>query len=294
MDWLKFPTLNSLRAFSVLAETNSYTMAAVRLNVTHAAVSQQVKALEDHLGATLVVREGRGIRLTDDGAVLAQALEVGFATIEQGVNRLLQATVERPVQITMSPAFAVEWLMPKVMEFQYANPGITLMLNPTSELVELKPGGIDVAIRYRDRRRPQPDVPAVLISDMIVIGAPSLLAGRELGDPASLVELPWLQELGTNEVADWFTYHGVVPDRPLTVNHMPGNLIMDGVRRGDGITYTARAFFREELETGKVVELYSEPVFGVYFIETAPSPMRPAVRVFLDWLMSKAETVSAD
>ena len=269
-------------------------MAAVRLNVTHAAVSQQVKALEDHLGATLVVREGRGIRLTDDGAVLAQALEVGFATIEQGVNRLLQATVERPVQITMSPAFAVEWLMPKVMEFQYANPGITLMLNPTSELVELKPGGIDVAIRYRDRRRPQPDVPAVLISDMIVIGAPSLLAGRELGDPASLVELPWLQELGTNEVADWFTYHGVVPDRPLTVNHMPGNLIMDGVRRGDGITYTARAFFREELETGKVVELYSEPVFGVYFIETAPSPMRPAVRVFLDWLMSKAETVSAD
>ena len=75
---------------------------------------------------------------------------------------------------------------------------------------------------------------------------------------------------------------------------MPGNLIMDGVRRGDGITYTARAFFREDLDTGKVAELYSEPVFGVYYVETAPAPVRPAVRTFLDWLMSKAETVSAD
>jgi LysR family glycine cleavage system transcriptional activator len=114
-----------------------------------------------------------------------------------------------------------------------------------------------------------------------------------LQDPASLTDLPWLQELGTNEAAEWFTYHGVVPDRPLTVNHMPGNLIMDAVRRGDGITYTARAFFRDDLEVGKVVELFSEPLFGVYFVETLPRPMRPAVRTFLDWLMSKAETVSA-
>jgi LysR family glycine cleavage system transcriptional activator len=68
---------------------------------------------------------------------------------------------------------------------------------------------------------------------------------------------------------------------------------MDAVRRGDGITYTARAFFRDDLEVGKVVELFSEPFFGVYFVETLPRPMRPAVRTFLDWLMSKAETVSA-
>jgi LysR family glycine cleavage system transcriptional activator len=293
MDWLKLPPLNSLRAFSVVAENSSYTLAADRLNVTHAAVSQQVKALENRLGVVLVTRTGRGIELTNEGALLARDLDIGFATIGRGVERLSEGAENRPVQVTMSPAFAVEWLMPRIMEFQYDNPDITLMLNPTSEVVELKPGGIDVAIRYRDRRRPQPNVKPVLISDMIVIGTPSLVGGRDLQDPASLTDLPWLQELGTNEAAEWFTYHGVVPDRPLTVNHMPGNLIMDAVRRGDGITFTARAFFRDDLEVGKVVELFSEPFFGVYYVETLPRPMRPAVRTFLDWLMSKAETVSA-
>ncbi|WP_428642434.1 LysR family transcriptional regulator [Roseibium sp.] len=292
MDWLRLPPLNSLRAFSVLAETGSYTAAAERLNVTHAAVSQQIKTLEGRLGVSLVIRDGRGIRMTEDGAALARDVGIGFSAIGRGVERLIESSVERPVQVTMSPAFATEWLMPKVMDFQYAHPGITLMLNPTSEVVELKPGGIDVAVRYRDRRRPQPETPALLISDMIVIGAPSLLAGRDFRTPASLMELPWLQELGTNEVADWFTCHGVVPDKPLTVHHMPGNLIMEGVRRGDGITYTSRAFFKEDLASGRVVELFSEPVFGVYYVETAQDPMRPAVRIFVEWLLSRAETVS--
>jgi DNA-binding transcriptional LysR family regulator len=293
MDWLKLPPLNSLRAFSAVAETGSYNLAADQLNVTHAAVSQQVKSLEKRLGVALVMRTGRRIQLTDEGVLLARELGIGFAAIERGVERLSKNAADRPVQITMSPAFAVEWLMPRIAEFQHENPEITLLLNPTSEVVELKPGGFDVAIRYRDRRRLHRDVEPVLISDMIVIGAPSLLGGQDLRDPASLVDLPWLQELGTNEAAEWFTYHGVVPDRPLTVNHMPGNLIMEAVRRGDGITYTARAFFRDDLEAGKVVELFSEPLFGVYYIQTPQEQRRPAVKTFLDWLMSKAETVSA-
>jgi LysR family glycine cleavage system transcriptional activator len=293
MDWLRFPPLNSLRAFSAVAETGSYTLAADRLNVTHAAVSQQAKALEKRLGVSLVMRTGRGIQLTSEGALFARELETGFATIGRGVERLSEDAANRPVQVTMSPAFAVEWLMPRIAEFQHENPKIMLMLNPTSEIVELKPGGIDVAIRYRDQRRPGRDVEAVLISDMIVIGTPSLVGGRDLRDPASLVDLPWLQELGTNEAAEWFTYHGLVPERPLTVHHMPGNLIMDAVRRGDGITYTARAFFKNDLEAGKVVELFSEHLFGMYYIQTLQEHLRPAVKTFLGWLMSKAEIVSA-
>ena len=294
MDWLRLPPLNSLRAFSALAETSSYTRAAERLNVTHAAVSQQIRSLEERLGLPLVKREGRGIRLTNEGLALAAALEDGFSAIEQGILRLQETSAERPVQVTMSPAFAVEWLMPRIMEFQNANPDITLLLNPTGKVVELKQGGIDVAIRYRDRRRPNASVQPVLVTDMIIIGAPSLVAGRDLSKPEFLVDMPWLQELGTNEALDWLRYRGVVPDRPLTINHMPGNLIMDAVRRGEGITYTARAFFEKDLETGRVVDLFSEPAFGQYFLATTPGPMKPDVRTFIDWLLSKVETVEED
>lgn len=292
MNWLKVPPLNSLRAFSALAETGRYSLAADRLNVTRAAVSQQVKLLERHLGVPLVTRIGRSIELTSHGALLARELDVGFAIIARGIERISEDAANRPVQVTMSPAFAVEWLLPKIAEFQQENPDITLMLNPTSEVIDLKRGSIDVAIRYRDRRRIERDFEPLLITDMIVIGAPSLLKGREVRDSASLAQLPWLQELGTNEAAEWFTFHGVVPDRPLTVNHMPGNLIMNAVRRGDGVTYTARAFFREDLAAGTVVELFSEPRFGFYLIETPDEERRPAVKTFLRWLKSKAETVT--
>ena len=68
---------------------------------------------------------------------------------------------------------------------------------------------------------------------------------------------------------------------------------MGAVRRGDGITYTARAFFKEDLAAKRVVELFSEPLFGVYYIEISPNHWRPAVKLFVDWLLSKAETVTA-
>jgi len=294
MDWLKLPPLNSLRAFSAVAETGSFTLAADKLNVTHAAVSQQVKLLESRLGVPLVAREGRGIALTEDGRQLASNLDAGFSLIERGVERLLLDKAEQPVQVTMSPAFAVEWLLPRLDQFQRAHREITLLLNPTSELVDPAPGGPDVAIRYRDKRRPIEDVPTVLITDMIIIGAPQLVAGRTVNTPESLVDLPWLQELGTNEVADWLRYHGVVPKSPLNITHMPGNLIMNAVRRGDGITYSARAFFQEDIAAGSIVVLFSEPMFGLYYVETQSSPNRPAVRTFVDWLLANAETVHSE
>ena len=293
MDWSHIPSLNSLRAFSALAETNSYSKAGQKLNVTHAAVRQQAKALEEHLGISLALRHGRGIRLTPEGVALARDLDDAFRTIQRGIEALMGADVSRSVQITTSPAFAVEWLMPRISEFQHRHPEITLMLNPTADVIELKPGGIDVAVRYRDRRRVEDDVTTVLVSDMIVIGANSLLGDRKFKDLSSLVDMPWLQELNTNEVAEWFSRRGLTLNRPLIISQMPGNLIMHAVRRGDGITYTARAFFQDDIEAGRMRVLHSEPETGMYCIETNPGPSRPSVRTFLSWLHSKAETVTA-
>ena len=87
MNWSKIPSLNGLRAFYTVADTGSYTQAAKRLNVTHAAVNQQVKSLEARLDTQLVVRKGRGITLTDEGATLAADLRVGFFAIHQGVEK---------------------------------------------------------------------------------------------------------------------------------------------------------------------------------------------------------------
>jgi LysR family glycine cleavage system transcriptional activator len=289
MDWLQLPSLNSLRAFSALAETGRYSKAAASLNVTRAAVRQQVKALEAYLGTSLVIRRGRGTSLTPEGKLLAQELDVGFRTIQAAVEKLKGVDASRPVQITTSPAFAVEWLMPRIMEFQQQHPEITLMLNPTADVIELEPGGIDVAVRYCHREAAHKDVTPLLVSDMVVVGSASLLERSSLKTPRSLIELPWLQELGTNEVADWFKRRAVVLDRPLIISQMPGNLIMQAVRRGNGITYTARAFFEDDIRAGSIKVLHSEPASGVYYIETNHGTLRGSVRKFLAWLQTKAE-----
>ena len=95
MDWSDLPPLNSLRAFCAVAETGSYAAAGARLNVTQAAVSQQVKSLEAHLDVSLAVREGRGIRLTPEGLALARDLGAGFAAMRRGVESLTVSTAAR-------------------------------------------------------------------------------------------------------------------------------------------------------------------------------------------------------
>ncbi|MFP6742309.1 MAG: LysR family transcriptional regulator [Alphaproteobacteria bacterium] len=284
------PSLNSLRAFAMVVETGSYTRAGAALNVSHAAVNQQVKALESRLGVTLVVRQGRGIALTDEGARLARDLAAGFATIQRGVEALTGADAARPVQVTMSPVFAVKWLMPRLMDFQQRHPDVTLMLNPTGVVMALRPGGIDMAIRYRDRHVPGTVDNRILTADLVVVAAPALIDGRKIAEPAMLVDLPWLQELGTNEVSDWFARHGVTPDESLMITHMPGNLIMDAVCLGDGVTLTMRPWVEAQLQSGELVELFSDEDFGTFYIETGPGVPRPAVRTFEKWLKNQIVT----
>jgi DNA-binding transcriptional LysR family regulator len=292
MNWSDLPSLTSLRAFAAVAETKSYSRAGAGLNVSHAAISQQVRALEARLGVALVVREGRTIKLTDAGARLAFNLEKGLAAIREGIEALTDADMARPVQVTTSPAFAASWLMPRIADFRQRHPGITLMLSATAEVLALSPGGVDIAIRYGTGSWPGLAVRPLLLPDMIVVGSPALIGNRDPNDPETLLGLHWLQELGTNEVAGWMERHGITARRPTMVTHMPGNLILEAVRRGDGVTFTARSFVEEYIETGRPVVLSSERDAGGYYVVTHGGPLRPRAQTFLKWLRQQAVQVS--
>lgn len=285
------PSLNGLRAFATVAETGSFSSAGTALNVSHAAVSQQVRALEERLGVTLVTRQGRGVALTAEGVALARDLSAGFATIRRGVETLTGADAWRPVQVTMSPAFAVKWLMPRITDFQQRNPDVTLMLNPTGQVVELAPGGVDVAIRFGRGEWPGLEVTPLILPALVVLGAPDLIGSRDPADPSTFTDLPWLQELGTNEVGDWMARRGIDPVEPPKIVHMPGNLIMDALLRGDGLTYTPRVFHEADIAAGRLVELASETDVGGFYIVTRPGVKRPAVKIFLSWLKAHAAGV---
>ena len=148
MDWSTLPPLSALRAFSAYADRKSVTDAGRALNVSHAAISQQIRNLETHLGVSLLDRTGRRMRLTTEGERLAGALSEGFGMMVHMVEELTGRDADRPLEISATPGFAATWLMPRLPEFYAAHPEMTVNVQaPATDLPHLSPG-IDIAIRY--------------------------------------------------------------------------------------------------------------------------------------------------
>ncbi|NRB16522.1 MAG: LysR family transcriptional regulator [Rhodobacteraceae bacterium] len=284
MDWLDLPPLAALRAFSAFAQSGNVTLAGAALNVSHAAISQHLRALEAHLGVSLLDRSGRALSLTVEGDQLARALDLGFGAIGAAVQDLKGADANRPLHISCTSSFAASWLMPRLPGFRALHPEINLMLDPSPELVTLKPGGIDLAIRYGQGDWPGHAVEMLLASPMVIVAAPGLLKTKGKITPAELANYPWLDELGTTESTNWAEAYGVQPSKLASRVQVPGNLLLDGVRSGQGVVVTVRHFVEDDLKSGRLVELFCEADNRGYHIVTRPGVLRPSARKFVQWL----------
>ncbi len=286
MKWSQLPPLNALRAFAAVAETRSLTRASEVLNVTRPAVSQQIRNLEAHLGQPLLLRGRRGVTLTTQGEALAHSLLAAFANISDAVDNCSVSEGSRALHVTSTPMFAASFIVPRLAAFRAAHPGIELMLNPTSELVDLELGGVDVAIRYGHGDWPGLTSSLLFAGSFAVVAARSLIGDRNITDPAQILDYPILQEFGSNEFSDWMDRQGVIPGPEANITHMPGNLLLDGLRRGDGIVATVPRFIEEDLKTGHLVILFEDRLDAGYHIVTRPGVPRAPLQTFIRWLRS--------
>lgn len=289
MDWLALPPLTALRAFAALAETGSAVEAGKSLNVSHAAISQQIKSLEAHIGLALVDRTGRRLELTSEGQQLAEALDSGFSVIARTIDALTGRDADRPLQISTTPGFAAQWLMPRLLDFRHRHPDVDVMINPTPERVSLEPGGYDIAIRYGLGDWPGLLVEPIFMSKLVVVAAPSLVDGHDISGPEDLVELPWVQEYGTSESTDWLRRRGIATVRIAGVTQVPGSLLLEGVRQGQGVSLTVLQWVEDDIAAGRLRLLFEEPEETGYYIVTRPGVMRPKARAFATWLKRQAK-----
>lgn len=285
MDWRAFPSLTSLRAFAAAAEYRNLTRAAEALNVTHSAVSQQIRGLEQHLGTRLITRTRHGISLTPQGEFLSAGLIEAFASMASLTESVSTTEALRPLVVSATPMFSSAFLMPRLSAFITEFPHIELRIESTIQAVQLKPGGVDMAIRYGTGRWPG------LASQMLLPGCLTVVASRELvGDrvftkPAELLDFPLLQEQASVEFDMWLEKVGIPPEADRRVVRMPGNMLLDGIRRGDGIGATVPAFVSDELKSGRLVALFDDPIPQIgYYLVTLPGTVRPAAKLFMQWL----------
>lgn len=294
MDWRNLPPLAALRAFAAFVETGSVVAAGDALSVSHAAVSQQLRSLEGHLGVALLDRSGRALKLTADGEILAQGCGDGFLHIARAVALVTGAEANRPLHISPTPSFAAAWLMPRLPEFRAAHPGLSMVLDPTPELVTLTPGGVDLSIRYGNGNWPGLDSELLLETAMVVVAAPTLIEGMDMTDAAVLRMLPWLEEVGTTESTRWLEAHGLAGPARGSLIQVPGNLLLDGARDGQGVAVVVRKFVEADIQAGRLSVLREDAWPGTgYHLVSRPGVRRPALKAFIRWIKGAARADAA-
>lgn len=290
MNWRDIPSLAALRAFEAVARLGSFTAAARELNVTHAAIAQHVRAIEAELNTSLLMRQGRGIALTEPGATLGAALADGFGQVIAGVNAVTADAEMRPISLSVTPSFAENWLMPRFGEFWEKHPNFGLSINPSVEVVDLRRDSIDLAVRYGTGDWPGLEATYLLPADFTVVAAPSLLEGRKIETFKDLDGLPWVFETVHKEARRWVLDSGIdVSKSP--VNEVPTfGMVMSAVRAGKALTVASSALVATDIELGKLTSLMQRQPKGLgYYIVHPKGVLSAKARTLKSWLLRAAK-----
>ena len=284
IDWRSFPSLSALRAFEAAARLQNFSLAAKELNVTHAAVAQQVRGLEAHLGRELIYRAGRGMALTAEGAKLAQALSEGFRGIALALGDVKAAGSGAAIRVTLTPAFAAQWLMPRLGAFWKAHPDIEISLNPEKRVVDLRREGIDIGLRFGNGKWPGLDVEFLSAADYVIVAAPALLNGKRDLSAAQLSAMPWVIEQDWPEALTWLKGFGLKPDA-MNIAYMPTEeLALSAARQGYGLHVEAEALVEQDVDSGALAIVGRvEDDSLAYYMVTRPGPKRPELKTFIKW-----------
>ncbi len=279
MDWKTIPSLAALRAFDAAARSGSLSEAAKSLNVTHAAISQHLRALEGEFGTPLLDRTGKGVMPTAAGQILGAALADGFDRIATGITSLREEIAGRPLTVATTPTFAENWLMPRLGAFWAAHPGIEIALKPANRLSDVAGGEADLAIRYGSGNWPGLQAEKLSPATFVVVASPTFAKVNAL--PACC----WYFVERGFEHREWAISHGLVTSQ-TRIEHLDSNaLVLAAVRAGHGLTAQTRANVDADLTSGALVALGEFEDEGAgYFLVTRPGEPSPALTAFTGWL----------
>jgi len=292
----RLPPLTALRAFDAAARHMSFAKAASELNVTPAALSFQIKSLEEHLGAPLFRRLNRAVELTEAGNALSQGAAEGFQTLATAWRAAQRTQDTQTLTVTAGPAFTAKWLAPRLFEFAQAHPEIELRFAASLQRMDLMRDNVDVAIRFGTR--PTPDLYALPLAEEWVMPVMTPALAAQYPTVESLRNAPIIFDDSINflETAvgwkDWFAALGA----PFTPTSGPqfsqSDHALDAALAGVGIVMGRRALVVKDLAEGRLVAPFPTALAtGARFSFLCLSGMenRPQVAAFRDWILEEIE-----
>jgi LysR family glycine cleavage system transcriptional activator len=286
------PPLNALRMFLVAARHLSFSRAAVELNVTHGAVSRQVRALEDHLGVALFERQVRQVSLTAEGQQLFAETAPALEQIAVAARTVMVRAPVRAVRINSRTSFSVRWLIPRLPDFVAHHPGIAPQLITSLAPPDKAREPFDIAIRRGVEGWPGAVKARPFLEDeLMVVAAPSLLKRKPIVEPRSLAQHTLLVvKTRKQDWDDWKMHVGLPRLRPagrLQLDH--SHIVMQAAVDGLGFAITASSLLGTDVAQGRLVCPLPElrmPLPPMYY-GCAPGVGRET-QLFADWLDTQA------
>ncbi|NWA02281.1 transcriptional regulator GcvA [Pseudomonas gingeri] len=294
--------LNALRAFEAAARHQSFSAAAAELHVTSAAVGQQVRTLESWLGVTLFNRASSGsarLVLTDVARKALPDIREGFERLGVGLARLKEGSLSTGLTVTVSPAFAAKWLLPRIERFQLAHPQTDVLLDTNLRPLDFIAEGMDIGVRYGAGRWPGLTAIKLMDEEMYPVCAPGypLLENGRL-PPARLVEATLIHDLsmaGDPAYPTWRTwldasgYGDINAEHGLRINNSAA--VLQAAIDGQGLALGRSVMLREDLAAGRLIRPFGEashPLAFAYYIVYRPEAEGLAkIQAFRDWLLEQ-------
>lgn len=301
--------LNALIAFEAAARHLSFSKAAAELNVTPAAISQQIRSLEDSLGIQLFHRLTRGLALTPAAEAGLPALREGFGRVREGVGRMRGESREDSLNVWAAPSFTAKWLVPRLPRFTAAHPDISIRLTATAELMDyagttalpasaLREHDIDIAVRFGMGNYPGCKVEKLMSATAVPLCSPALRddGARPLERPEDLAHVTLLHDdtpyEGRLDWPRWLEAAGVEDvnsSRGLHFNHVA--IALEAAADSQGVVLSLLELAERDIAAGRLVAPFDLrlPLDQAYYvINLEDAPNAENIDAFCSWLLAEA------
>jgi LysR family glycine cleavage system transcriptional activator len=299
----RLPSLNALRAFEAVGRHLSFARAGEELFVTKAAVAQQVRQLEDEIGAPLVERVGRGLRLTEAGVAGMRELGDGFAILARGARAMREANGRRFLVINSSASFAATWLVGRVGKFKAQHPDIDVLLD-ANPMEDAERSNVDALIRWGTGEFAGFSRTLLFKEEVFPVCAPALAHGEHpIRTPQDLKHhtLLHLDAKPSDSTwptwSDWLKAAGaaeVETTRGVWFYQM--SMAIHAAAQGQGVALTSLAIAADELASGRLIAPFTMSVptpFGYYFLCRPDQAASPRIAALRDFLVAEAALSAA-
>ncbi len=282
--------LNALRTFEAVASRLSFSRGAEALNVSPAAVSSQIRALEQRLNQTLFLRHGRKVTLTRAGRKLLPGVQRGLTELRQALELVTQDSTEGVLNISMMPSFLQKWLMPRLFRFYSAEPNIDLRINADNARVDFDQSDMHAAVRFGPGG--WPGVETLKLADDWILPVCSKRLLKKTGP------IPSLQAFQKHELLflesdiwePWFRRVGKSTRDSRWSNLNDSISVLMAAEQGEGIALSRWSLVARDIKAGRLVRPIDTTVksdWSTYFVAPPHYFNLPKVAVFREWLQDQ-------